>query len=80
MWYPSLPWVNFSHVSKQRNWPGHPIFANPEFQSKRKICTTLFGAGYTKYQPEMICVDLFRAKNMFLWQTTSKAPEHQSVA
>ena len=42
--------------------------------------TTLFGARYMKYQPEMIFLDLFRVRNMFLWRTTSKAPEHESVA
>ena len=40
----------------------------------------LFGDGYTKYQPEMTFLDLFRAKDVFLWRTTSKAPDHQSAA
>jgi len=40
----------------------------------------LFGAGYTKYQHEMIFLDVFRAKNVFGGRTISKAPDHQSVA
>ena len=51
-----------------------------EFLPKRKKLATLFGTGYTKWQPEMVCLDLFRVKNLFLWQTSSEAPEHQSVA
>ena len=48
---------------KPRNSPGHQIFADPKLKSKRKRRATLIGAGYTTYQPEMIFVDLFRAKN-----------------
>jgi len=44
----------------------HQIFANPEFLSKRKRCATPFGAGYTEYQPEIIFLDLFHGKNVFL--------------
>jgi len=39
------------------------------FQTKRKGRTTLFGAGYTKCQPEMIFLNMFRAKNVLLWLT-----------
>jgi len=49
-------------VQKLRNLLGHQIFANPEFQSKRKSRAMLFEAGYTKYQPEMIFLDLFHPK------------------
>ena len=38
---------------------GHQTFANPEFQSTPSIHTLPFGAWYTKYQPETICVDPF---------------------
>ncbi len=62
------------------NLSGHQVFANPEFQSKRKRRTALFGAGYTKYQPKTISLNMFGAKNVFLWRNLVKAPEHQSVA
>jgi len=65
---------------KAEEFAGHQIFANPDFQSKRKRRSALSGPGYTKYQPEMIFLDMFRAKNVFLWRTTSKASEHQSTA
>ena len=52
-------------VQGQRISHGHQIFANLEFQSKRQRRATLFGAGYTKYQPEMTFLDLFRAKTYF---------------
>ena len=63
---------------KIKKSPGRQMFESPEFQSKRKRRAMLFGAGYTKYQPGMIFLDLFRAKNVFLWRTTNKASEHQS--
>jgi len=34
----------------------------------------------SKYQPEMISLDMVCAKNMFLWRKTNKAPERQRVA
>ena len=50
------------YVKKQWNLAGHQIFTNPEFESK-----PLFGAGYTKYQPELIFLNLFRApKHVFV--------------
>jgi len=80
MWYPNLPWDIFLISTKTYEFAQHQIFAKPEFQSKRKRRATLLGAGYTKYQPEMIFADIVRAKNLFLRRTSSKAPEHQSVA
>ena len=54
------------------NSPGQEILANPEFQSKRKRRATLFGAEHTKYQPEMIFLDLFRTKNVFCGEALVK--------
>ena len=44
---------------RQMNPAGHQIFANPDFQSKRKRRAKPFGAGYTEYQADIICVDPF---------------------
>jgi len=79
MWYPNLPRENSFLYVKPRNSSGNHIFANPELQSKRKGRATLFAAGYTNYPAEMIFLVLLRA-TIILLQTTSQAPEHQSVA
>ena len=56
----------------------HQIVASPEFQSKPKRCATSSGAGYTKYQSEMICLELFRASRVFWWQTNCMDLTHRN--
>jgi len=56
----------------------HQIFANPEFPSKRKRHATPFGAGYTKYQPEIIFLDLFSGKTVFFIEPIVK-PQNTKV-
>ena len=67
--------IRFRCVFKTKEFAVHETFASPEFQSKReKKRAPLLGAGYTKYQLEMIFLGLFRAKNVFLWRTIITAP------
>ena len=49
-------------LQKTVDLSGHQIFANPEFQSKRKRRAMPCGAGYTEYQPEIIFLDPFAVK------------------
>ena len=37
----------------------------------------MLGAGNIKNQPEMILLDLFPGKSVFLWRTNDKAAEHR---
>jgi len=66
------------YVKHLRNLPDHQIFANPI--GTKKIHNAVWSRGYTKYQPEVIFMNLLRAQNMFLWRTTGKASEHQGVS
>jgi len=57
---------------------GTRIFKHRDFQSKPQRYAKQFGAGHTKYQPHLICLDLFRAKNVFMWQSNCIAPTHRN--
>jgi len=50
---------------KPRNFAGHQIFANLDFQSKRKRRLTLIGVGNAKYQTQMIWGTCFGSKMCF---------------
>jgi len=56
---------------------GMRFVKHQDCSSKPKRCKTPFGAGYIKYQPEIIVLHLFHAKHMFLWQTNSIALTHR---
>ena len=70
MWYPNLPWDNSFLICKNRGVRHATSSSQTQrYNRNKQKRATLFGAGYTKYQPEMVFLDLFVAKTCFCAET-----------